>query len=264
MNALVTMLSLAAWSGGADQGGRSIADILAVAGPAAFGLVLAVLLVRATIRRGHYRAVRAFSEDDRRAVREALAASESKTVGEILPVVVERSDPHPAGEWRVALVFALFGSSLLIAWLPWDHPTWLLALQCVLGAAGFGLARALPDLKRSFVFEDRATAVAEEQAFQEFFAQGLHRTRSGTGVLLFVSLFERRVVVLADEGIDAKVEDGFWEGVDDAVLDGIRRGSLRDGLVEGIGRVGAILERDFPPPPDDVNEIPDRVIVREE
>ena len=113
-------------------------------------------------------------------------------------------------------------------------------------------------------FEDRATAVAGEQAFQEFYAQGLHRTRLGTGVLLFVSLFERRVIVLADEGIDAKVDAAFWEGVDAAVLDGIRRGSLRDGLVDGIRRVGEILETDFPPPDDDVNEIPDRVIVRKE
>ena len=82
--------------------------------------------------------------------------------------------------------------------------------------------------------------------------------------MLFVSLFERRVIVLADEGIDAKVDAAFWEGVDAAVLDGIRRGSLRDGLVDGIRRVGEILEKDFPPPDDDVNEIPDRVIVRRE
>ena len=261
---LSKLVALPAWAAVGDQAGGGFWNLVAVVGPAVFGLLLVGLVARAIVRHGRYHVVRSFADDDRRAVREALAASENKTVGEILPVVVERSDPHPAGEWRSAISFLLVGSSLLIVWMPWDHPTWMLLAQCVLAAIGFGLARALPDLRRAFVFEDRATAVAGEQAFQEFYAQGLHRTRFGTGVLLFVSLFERRVIVLADEGIDAKVDAEFWEGVDEAVLDGIRRGSLRDGLVEGIRRVGQILEKDFPPPDDDVNEIPDRVIVRRE
>jgi len=259
-----TLLSMLAWTATGDQAGGALARALALAGPMAFALGATFLVTRAMLRNGRYRAVTSFGEDDRRAVREALAASESRTVGEILPVVVERSDPHPAGEWRTAMSFLLVGSSLWIAWLPWDHPVWLLMVQLALGAIGFGLARVLPDLRRAFVFEDRATAVAEEQAFQEFFAQGLHRTRHGTGVLLFVSLFERRVVVLADQGIASKVAPDFWVGVDTAVLEGIRRGSLRDGLIEGIRRVGEILARDFPPPADDVNEIPDRVVVRRE
>ena len=114
------------------------------------------------------------------------------------------------------------------------------------------------------MFEDRATAVAEEQAFQEFYANGLHRTENETGVLLFVSLFERRVVVLADEGIDGKVEPGFWEGIDVAVLDEVRDGSLRNGLVEAVRRVGDRLSESFPWVEGDRNEIPDRVIVRRE
>ena len=259
-----TLVALPAWAAVGDQAPGGVWHFVAIAGPTLFAVLLVALVLRAVVRHGRYRVVRSFGDADREAVRQALAASESKTVGEILPVVVERSDPHPAGEWRSAMSFLLVGSSLLIVWLPWEHPVWLLLAQCALAAIGFGLARVLPDFRRAFVFEDRATAVAGEQAFQEFYAQRLHRTRFGTGVLLFVSLFERRVIVLADEGIDAKVDAGFWAGVDQAVLDGIRRGSLRDGLVNGIRLVGEILQKDFPPPPDDVNEIPDRVVVRAE
>jgi putative membrane protein len=253
-----------AWGGSAAQSGEGIWAVIGILGPAAFAAFVLFLVVRAVLRQGRYRVVRVFGEDDRRAVREAVGEAERKTVGEILPVVVERSDPHPGADWLTALLFALLGSSLLIVWLPWDHPTWLLLVQLVLGAIGFALARALPDLKRSFVFEDRATAVAEEQAFQEFYANGLHRTKDATGVLLFVSLFERRVVVLADEGIDSEVEQGFWHGIDVAVLDEVRAGSLRDGLVEAVRRVGDLLSEKFPWVEGDRNEIPDRVIVRRE
>jgi putative membrane protein len=207
--------------------------------------------------------VRSFGDADRRAVHEALAEAERRTVGEILPVVVERSDPHPAADWLAALCTLLIGSLLLEGWLPWGRPALLLAAQLALGASGFALARCLPGFKRLFVFERRATEVAGEQAFQEFYANGLHKTEAATGVLLFVSLFERRAIILADAGIDSKVTAGFWADVDDSILDGVRAGSLRAGLVAGIRRAGEVLAEHFPSPDGGRNEIPDRIIVRE-
>ena len=82
--------------------------------------------------------------------------------------------------------------------------------------------------------------------------------------MILVSLLERRVVVLGDEGIDAKVGAEHWKDVDQAILDGIRRGSLRDGLIEGIRRSGAVLAEHFPWRAGDRNELPDRLIVRKE
>ena len=70
--------------------------------------------------------------------------------------------------------------------------------------------------------------------------------------------------MLADEGIDAKVDAEFWADTDDAILSGIRSGSLREGLVAGIRRAGELLAGQFPWQQGDRNEIPDRVIVREE
>jgi putative membrane protein len=263
---MVTLIAALATAGGGWSGSTSLDPwwILAVAGPALVGGALLLVTARALLRRGRYRVVGAFDDSDRAAVREAVAAAERKTVGEILPVVVERSDPHPAGEWLAALSFALVGSVLLATLLPWNHPPLVLASQLLMGAAGFGLARLLPDLKRTFVLENRATAVAEEQALQEFYRNGLQRTAAATGVLIFVSLFERRVVILADEGIDSRVDARFWADTDEKILAGIRRGSLRDGLVAGIDQVGELLSRDFPWREGDRNEIPDRVVVRRE
>jgi len=152
----------------------------------------------------------------------------------------------------------------LAAWLPWTVPPLLLLSQLAMGGAGFALSRWLPDFKRIFIREDRATRVAEEQAFQEFYANGLHKTEAATGVLLFVSLLERRVVVLADEGISGKVEADHWVSTDEAILAGIRRNSLRDGLLAGIEQAGRRLAEHFPVGADDRNEIPDRIILRRE
>jgi putative membrane protein len=255
---------IGAWTAVGDQAGSSLLYWLALGLPLVFAALIVALVLRALARQGRYRAMGSLDVDDQRAVHEALAEAERRTVGEIVPVVVGRSDAHPAAEWLAALSVVLVGSAVLVGLLPWDRPVIVLLSQVGLGALGFGLARWLPDFKRMFIREDRATEVAEEQAFQEFYRNGLHKTEAATGVLLFVSLLEHRVVILADEGIDAKVDAEFWADTDDAILKGIRRGSLRDGLIAGIRRAGELLAEQFPWQQGDRNEIPDRVIVREE
>jgi putative membrane protein len=96
---------------------------------------------------------------------------------------------------------------------------------------------------------------AAELAFHQL---GMVETRGRTGILIYVSLLERRVVVLADRGIHARVAEGTWDGVVARVVEGIRRGQADDGLVEGIRLCGEILARHVPPQPNDPNELPDR------
>ena len=80
-------------------------------------------------------------------------------------------------------------------------------------------------------------------------------------MLLFVSLLEHEVVVLGDEGIAAKVNDDDWRTVVGHVTDGIRAGKFVDGLVRGIGDVGALLRREgFFARSDDTNKLGDRPV----
>jgi putative membrane protein len=231
-------------------------------GPLVLAALLALVIVRALLRQRRYRAASVLRESDQAAVRAALAQAESRTTGEIVPVVVERSDGHPEARWLVALGTLLLGSALLARQLPWESPALLLGCQVAFGALGWLAAFCLPDLQRLLISERRATHVAEEQAAQEFHRQGLHHTRDKTGVLLFVSLLERRVIVLGDEGIHARVGETHWTATTAAVLDGIAAGSLRDGLVAGIGKCGAVLAEHFPARLDDRNELSDRLVVR--
>ncbi len=252
------------WTAAGDQVASDGWQLAGWVGGVLCAAILLFFVVRAIFRQGRYRVLASFTTEDEQAVHEAVAAAEKLTVGEILPVIVERSDPHPGADWLAALCFLLVGSGLLARWLPWGHPMLLLISQLMMGALGFALARLLPDFKRLFIFEDRASSVSEEQAFQEFYGNGLHRTEAATGVLLFVSLLEHRVIILADEGIDSKVDAEFWAGTDDAILDGVRKGSLRNGLVAAIQLTGERLSELFPWQEGDRNEIPDRVIIRRE
>jgi putative membrane protein len=237
---------------------------LGMVGALLFALLFLTILLRALLTAGRYRSADALSEADRNELADEIARAEGGTVGEIVVVVLDRSDRHPGAEWAAGALTLLGGSALLAGWLPWGHPTWFLLAQVALGAAGFLCARALPGFKRAFVSEARATEVANEQALQEFYTHGLHRTQAATGVLLFVSLLERRVVVLGDHGIDAMLDASHWEATDQAVLAGVRSASLKSGLADGIRRAAEVLAEHFPRSEDDRDEVPNHVIVRPE
>lgn len=224
----------------------------------------AVLVARALILGRRQRAQCTLGPEALAAVHAELVRAEQRTVGEILPVVLERSDEHPGARWLAALSFVLLGSGLLALLGRWGDPWLVLLAQLASGALGYATARCLPDFQRLFVREARATEMAEEQAFQEFWRHGLQDTEARTGVLVFVSLFERRAIVLGDTGIDTKVSEEHWQATTEAILKGIASGSLRDGLVAGIRSSGAVLAEHFPWTAGDRNEVPDRVIVRRE
>jgi putative membrane protein len=247
-----------------EEGAHPILYRVGEYGPYALLALVVFVIGRAVVRSQRYRALRVLTADDRLRVRAAIADVEKRTLGEIVPVVLERSDRHPGARWLCALCTLLIGSTLLEAHLPWTEPHWLLLSQIALGAVGFFLADALPDAKRLFVREARATEMAEEQALQEFHRLGLHKTRDATGVLIFVSLFERRVIVLGDAGIHAKVGAEHWRSVQSTILDGIVKGSLAEGLLAGIRASGDELVKHFPRTEGGPNELEDRVIVRRE
>jgi putative membrane protein len=226
--------------------------------------VFLVLLIRGLQQRRRYRATAVLGEPERAELADEIARAERRTMGEIVVVVLERSDRHPGTEWRAAGLVLLCASVLLSAYMPWNHPALFFLCQLALGALGFFSARLVPGFKRAFVSEARAEEVAREQALQEFYAHGLHRTPNATGVLLFVSLLERRVIVLGDSGIDARLAPADWEATDRAILEGIRAGSLKAGLLAGIRRTADVLSEHFPLEHDDRDELPDHVIVRAE
>ena len=232
--------------------------------PWLFVALLALLVARGIQLRHRYRAVEALDLAAVERLRGQVAEAEARTVGEIGVVVLERSDRHPAAPWIGAVVFtalASFATVHLLVALPLPA---VVLVQLVFGFGMHRLVRASRDLQRRFVSNQRAAEMAEEQAIQEFHSLGLRETVARTGVLLFVSLLERQVVVLADEGIASEVEPDVWVEVDAAILAGAKRGALEDGLARGVSLVGSILADRFPAPSGGENQVLDHVIVRRE
>lgn len=197
------------------------------------------------------------TESDRDNIARAVADAESRTSGEIVPVIVDASDDYP----HTDLVAGLIGQFAAFALAAMIHRDAGWTGTVVLVSAGFlaGLVagRVVPGLRVRLAGRRVIDTEVHQRALQAFVENGVTRTRERTGILIFVSLFERRVEVIADEGIHARVPRGTWDEVVALVLAGVRTGSLADGLTRAIARCGELLEREFPRRADDTNELPD-------
>ena len=79
------------------------------------------------------------------------------------------------------------------------------------------------------------------------------------------SLFEHRIEVIGDAGINQKVTPEEWTDVVLRIREGIKAGNVADGLVAAIGMCGALLERGgVEIRPDDINELSDDIRIRDE
>src|SRR5262245_58604385 len=86
----------------------------------------------------------------------------------------------------------------------------------------------------------------EKLARRAFERLRVEKTKDRNGVLLFVVPARRRLVLLGDEGIHAKVGQDFWETVISKVSLHFTRGEYTDGLIDGVALVGLELARHFP------------------
>ncbi len=99
------------------------------------------------------------------------------------------------------------------------------------------------------------------RAEQAFYKHGLHHTKGHTGILILVSMLERRVHVLADKGINDHVPAGTWDGLVNGIIDGIRTGNATDALCARDCTCGALLAEVAPSRSgDNPNELPDTLI----
>jgi uncharacterized membrane protein YgcG len=99
----------------------------------------------------------------------------------------------------------------------------------------------------------------EQLGLRRFHALGMEKTRDRTGILIYLHLAERKLRLVADAGIHAKVSQEEWDALAAAITAEIGAGRLHGGLVKAVETLGGWLAVHCPPAADNANERPDRV-----
>lgn len=88
---------------------------------------------------------------------------------------------------------------------------------------------------------------------------GMHATSARNGVLFYLAVNSRKFAIIGDQGINAKVPEGFWDNIKEILEKNFKTGKFTEGLSEGILHAGRQLKEHFPHQPDDINELLDDI-----
>jgi putative membrane protein len=208
-------------------------------------------------------------------VNQAVREAESATSAEILPVVARSSGRYDRPEDIVGLWFA--GLAMIIVWmvfpLPrieagnWDAPAPVWQLVALLAGALVGFVAGafaggrVDWLRRLFTPRTQMREEVYGRAREVFFDKRVHHTGGGSGVLLYVSVFEHMAAVIADQGILDKLGQEHIDELCREFTQRLHEGTPTDALCETAGSLGRRLAPLLPRAEDDVNELSDALVV---
>jgi putative membrane protein len=200
------------------------------------------------------------------AVRAAVEEAERESGAELVPVLAAASDPYPVADARAAAAGALFGGAAA-PWLAggfgWGAPAWLAAAAVVAGALAGRLLAELTVVRRALAGATELDRRVDAAAGAEFLRQEVFRTRDRSGILIYISLFEHRVRVIADEGVYRAVPRPAWQELAAAVAADMRRRGAGEALLDAVRRAAALVVEHGPRRrDDDRNELPDAPVAR--
>jgi putative membrane protein len=183
--------------------------------------------------------------DGLKRIEEAVARAEAGTSGQIATYIAWQSDSYPEATWKGAALGAA-AACLGLFLADWCHPLWqplakLLAAILIGSALGAAAGRFVPPLRRRFTGSHRLAALVLRRAEEVFLHHELFKTEKRNGILIFVSLFERRAAVVADAGINAKVAAGDWERAVSRVIESAQGPGLAEGIAQAVAHCHELL-----------------------
>lgn len=206
------------------------------------------------------------TEAEQKKISALVQQMEQQTSGEIVPMVVSASHSYPTAMIVGATVLALPLSLLLMPvvgglfWLG-SHNVWIfIALFTVFYGIFYGLVHRFSGLKRLFLSRSQVEAEVEKAAMNNFFTERLYKTRDANGILIFISILERKVWVLADGGINARIDPGQWQSIIDLITQGIKEKQQCTAICAAIVQIGELLKTHFPIEDNDINELHNLIV----
>ena len=207
------------------------------------------------------RASKSFSDEQRKQIDRAVAEAEAKTSAEILPVVATASGRYDRPEDIVGLWLAMI--AVIAGWLllpPAENESgnWGAVVACVVGAT---LASRIGWLRLLFTPKCQMRDEVMARASSVFFDSRVHHTAGATGLLVYVSLYERMAAVLGDRSVVDKLGQHTLDELCAVLTCELRDAHPAEAVCRTIAAAGEKLASVLPRAEDDVNELPDGLVI---
>lgn len=200
-----------------------------------------------------------FAAPGKKRITEAIARAERVTGAEIVVAVRRSADRYREAEALGGLTLAMVLLCLFLYWPePFDY-TYFPLEQAVSFVVGALLVAGLPGLKRALVRPSTRLERVQRAAKAAFYDLKISGTRGRNGILVYVSTFERAVVLLPDLGVDPKALGSAFSEVAQKLDRAVRLDGDLERFAQGLEELGRVLSATHRRAKDDVNELPDAV-----
>jgi len=189
-------------------------------------------------------------------VAQCVKEIESKTDAELVIVVRARSGRYTHADYLFGFITS-FITLLLLLFLPISfHEIWVPIDVVVVFVAGAYVSSRSNFLRRLFSSEGYRKQAVRTAAAAMFYEAGIANTNAEMGVLIYLSLFERRLELIADRGVLKKVPSQEWNQ-QLFNLHQIGRKPEPQTFLNALREFGAVLAKQVPATGENPNELPD-------
>ena len=215
------------------------------------------------------------NEEQQQQVEQAVVAAEKQTSCEIVPVIATSSGRYDRPEDVVGLWLTIMTALCLWYFFPRSSGQtgdWggmpivvelflaaiMLTIAFILGAIA---GSRIGWLRRLFTPRVQMQDEVAARAREIFFDKRIHHTEGGTGILIYISLFEHMAVALADQSVIDKLGQSFLDQICQKITTGLHSGNPTVTLCETILEIGSQASAPLPRAADDQNELQDALVL---
>lgn len=220
------------------------------------------------------------TENDLDTIKKAVNKAEKKTNGEIAIALTPASHDYSFWELLFSLAAGIIVfcvmlpfSDTIVNWgashLWAECPAWYLpgfyGIVLVLIVGLVFLLVNIPAIDRFIVPIDARTSAVTHRSARHFTESGVYATKENSGILIFISLLEREVRIVADFGISSKIDQLEWDTLAAGLVNGFnyKNNDITAGeaVVNTIEKCGDLLAKHFPPLEENTNELNDGLVI---
>lgn len=200
-----------------------------------------------------------FDSFHREAIGSAIAYIENHSHAEAVVVVKPRVQAYAEYPLAAGVTLA-FVALTYFRFSPEFFDDWMVYAGTVAGfVIGVVLTVGIPPLHRWLIGKQRRAKAAEILARACFQKGGIHHTRDKTGLLIFIAVWERQIVILPDRGVELAVPPKEWERIQQGFKGFFQARHPAEEFIRQMENLSAVLSQYVPQVEDDVNELPDRM-----
>lgn len=202
-----------------------------------------------------------FDEKFKTRLYDTIADIENNSLVEVVMIIRARAARYSDMPLLWGIAFAVTGFSLVMFLPSPFHDLMIFGVPLLSFLTGYALVSFLDPLRRLFIPRKRLLRNVELLGRATFQKGGIHHTSQKTGVLIFVSLFEREVLVLPDRGAETSMPPEEWETIQTGFKACFEQPELTNALLKCLEDCKPIFANYIPPVENDINELPDNLEV---